>query len=90
MPTWPYTNHLAVSRTNHTVRSGWHITVDPVACDAYGYCAELLPEAIALDEWGYPMVDNRALPSELIATAKRAVRDCPKRALSLSQQKIIR
>jgi ferredoxin len=72
------------------VRSGWHITVDPVACDAYGYCAELLPEAIVLDEWGYPMVDAHALPSELLATAKRAVRDCPKRALSLKQQKIVR
>jgi ferredoxin len=72
------------------VRSAWHIRVDPVACDAYGYCAELLPEAIVLDEWGYPIVDDRALPSELITIAKRAVRDCPKRALSLSQPKIIR
>ena len=35
------------------------ITIDPVACDAYGYCAELLPEAIVLDEWGYPIVDGR-------------------------------
>ena len=26
------------------------ILVDPVACDAYGYCAELLPEAISLDD----------------------------------------
>ena len=30
------------------------IVIDPVACDAYGFCAELLPEAISLDEWGYP------------------------------------
>jgi ferredoxin len=87
MPTSPQTDHFAVPRTNHNVRSSWHITVDPVACDAYGYCAELLPEAIVLDEWGYPIVDKRALPSELIAAAKRAVRDCPKRALSLGQQK---
>jgi ferredoxin len=72
------------------VRSTWRITVDPVACDAYGYCAELLPEAIVLDEWGYPMVDARALPSDLVVTAKRAVRDCPKRALRLRQQKKIR
>ena len=40
--------------------------LDPVACDAYGYCAELLPEAISLDEWGYPVVDGRPLPPELV------------------------
>ena len=38
------------------------ILIDPVACDAYGYCAELLPEAITLDEWGYPIVDGKPLP----------------------------
>jgi ferredoxin len=63
-----------------------HIVVDPVACDAYGYCAELLPEAIALDVWGYPIIDSRSLPTDLVATAKRAVRNCPKRALSLIQK----
>ena len=46
------------------------ITIDPVACDAYGYCAELLPEAIVLDEWGYPIVDGRPLPADLVAAAK--------------------
>jgi ferredoxin len=63
------------------------ITIDPVACDAYGYCAELLPEAIVLDEWGYPMVDGRPLPPELVAQAKRAVRDCPRRAITLREKK---
>jgi ferredoxin len=59
------------------------ITIDPVACDAYGYCAELLPEAISLDEWGYPIVEDRAVPPHLKALAKRAVRDCPKRAITI-------
>jgi ferredoxin len=59
------------------------IVVDPAACDAYGFCAELLPEAITLDEWGYPIVDGAPLPADLVAKAKRAVRDCPRRALSL-------
>jgi ferredoxin len=63
------------------------ITIDPVACDAYGYCAELLPEAIVLDEWGYPIVDGRPLPAELVAVAARAARDCPRRALTLTQKK---
>ena len=59
------------------------ITVDPVACEAYGYCAELLPEAISLDEWGYPITRDGPVPGHLIALAKRAVRDCPKRAITL-------
>lgn len=65
----------------------FRITVDPVACDAYGYCAELLPEAITLDEWGYPIVDARPLPSRLTAAAKRVVRDCPKRAITLRSER---
>lgn len=63
------------------------ITIDPVACDAYGYCAELLPEAITLDEWGYPMIDDRPLRGEFKALAKRAVRDCPTRAITMREKK---
>ena len=68
--------------------SGLRITIDPVACEAYGYCAEMLPEAISLDEWGYPIVDDRPLPAELVALAKRAARDCPKRAITLREKKV--
>jgi ferredoxin len=63
------------------------ISIDPVACDAYGYCAELLPEAIVLDEWGYPIVDGRPVPADLMAMAKRAARDGPRRAITLTQKK---
>jgi ferredoxin len=63
------------------------ITIDPIACDGYGYCAELLPEAIALDDWGYPMVDAHALAPELSALAKRAARDCPTRAIAIRRKK---
>jgi len=67
--------------------SGLRISIDPAACDAYGYCAELLPEAISLDEWGYPMVDGSPLPPDLVAAAKRAVKDCPRRAITLTVKK---
>jgi ferredoxin len=67
--------------------SALRITIDPVACAAYGYCAEILPEAISLDEWGYPIIDDRPLPAALMALAKRAVRDCPKRAITLREKK---
>jgi ferredoxin len=62
------------------------ILIDPVACDAYGYCAELLPEAITLDEWGYPVVDGTPLAPELVAAARRAARDCPRRAISIRER----
>lgn len=60
------------------------IVIDPVLCDAYGYCAELLPEMISVDEWGYPIVDGGPIPIELVGVARRAVRDCPRQAIALS------
>ena len=59
------------------------LRVDPVACDAYGYCAELLPERVTLDEWGYPIVDGTAVDPSLVELATRAVASCPRRALAL-------
>jgi ferredoxin len=61
-----------------------HLTVDPISCDAYGYCAELLPEVISLDEWGYPALNPGSIPPHLAKDAQRAVRDCPRQALALS------
>src|ERR1700722_8268632 len=66
---------------SHFDMAALHISIDPVACDAYGYCAELLPELITLDEWGYPIVDGRPIPPELGVLAAKAARDSPRRAL---------
>ena len=63
------------------------VVIDPIACYAYGFCAELLPEAITLDEWGYPMVDGAPLPADLVEVARRAARDCPRRAITLREPK---
>jgi ferredoxin len=57
------------------------LRVNPIACEAHGLCAELLPERITLDEWGYPIVDPTPLPRELTKNAKRAVSACPVLAL---------
>ena len=38
------------------------LRVNPIACTGHGVCAELLPELVALDEWGYPIVDPRPVP----------------------------
>jgi ferredoxin len=59
------------------------IVVDPIACDAHGLCAELLPEAITLDDWGYPMIAGGELPASLEPLARRAVSACPTLALRL-------
>ena len=59
------------------------LRVDPVACDAYGFCAEILPERVTLDEWGYPIVDGTPIPPELVALATRAAAECPRRAVML-------
>ncbi|MGA2521615.1 MAG: ferredoxin [Acidimicrobiales bacterium] len=56
------------------------LTVNPIACTAYGYCAELLPELVTLDEWGYPIVDGRPVPLHLVELARQAARDCPRKA----------
>jgi ferredoxin len=66
------------------------ITINPVACDAYGYCAEILPEMIGLDEWGYPIIRDGPLDRDLVALARRAARDCPKRAITLREKRVNR
>ena len=59
------------------------LRVNPIACDGSGLCAELFPERISLDEWGYPIIDPRPVPPELKGHAARAVDACPTMALML-------
>lgn len=61
------------------------LKVDPIACDGHGICAELLPERIRLDDWGFPMVDDSPLSGDLLAHAQRAVTHCPVLALKLQK-----
>ena len=35
------------------------IEIDWTRCDGHGLCAELLPEQIARDEWGFPILIGR-------------------------------
>jgi ferredoxin len=61
------------------------IKVDAIACDGHGLCADLLPERIDLDEWGYPVVDANVVTGGQVAHARRAVAACPKLALRLER-----
>jgi len=64
-----------------------HLRVDPIACVAHGLCAELLPEWIELDDWGYPIVEQGPVPDDLLAHARRAAEACPKLALRLEARR---
>jgi len=63
------------------------LTVNPIACTGHGMCAELLPELISPDEWGYPLISGQPVPLSLLKQAKRAVTACPALALRLASQK---
>jgi ferredoxin len=60
------------------------IRVNPIDCKAHGLCAEVLPEWIELDDWGYPLLDGAELPAHLVGDARRAARACPALAITLS------
>ena len=72
----------AAGRTRVDPRVGTLI-VDPIVCDGHGMCAELLPELIELDDWGYPIVRDPEVPASLEALARRAVATCPVLALRM-------
>lgn len=63
------------------------LQLDPITCRAHGLCAEELPEAITLDEWGYPIMQAGPVPRELVRRAKAAAAACPVLALRLTVSK---
>ena len=63
----------------HTLR------VNPIACTGHGICAELLPELIDLDDWGYPIIGKQPVPAWLERETHKAVAACPALALTLSR-----
>jgi ferredoxin len=54
------------------------LRVNPIACEAHGLCAELLPELIR--------IEVAEVPRELLALAERAVDACPTLALLLEEE----
>ena len=70
--------------------NGVRIDVDRIACRGHGLCAGLLPEAVTLDDWGFPVVRAGELPAELHRAARRTVAACPALALRLSTSEVPR
>lgn len=61
------------------------LVVNPVLCRGHGLCAELLPEIVRLDEWGYPILADVEVPRGLRAEARTAVAACPTLAIRLAR-----
>jgi ferredoxin len=62
------------------------LAIDRIKCDGRGHCAELLPELIRLDDWGYPILASGPIPEHLLSLAQRAVEDCPVLAIAVRRQ----
>lgn len=62
------------------------LRVNPITCDGHALCADLLPELIRLDDWGYPIIDDPEVAPELLVLARRAVNACPTLALMLEER----
>ena len=64
--------------SNHTLRVDWP------NCKAHGLCAEILPEIVSLDQWGYPIVKG-PVTGDVLTMARSAVKACPTLALRLTK-----
>ena len=63
------------------------LRVNPIKCTAHGLCAELLPEFIELDPWGYPIVPGDPVPDHLVGLARKAAAACPTLALLVDKDR---
>jgi ferredoxin len=62
------------------------LRVNPTLCTGYSYCAEIVPELISVDDWGYPILSRANIQSDhLLKLARRAVTTCPRLALLIEE-----
>jgi len=67
-------------------RRSLELVIHPIDCVGHGVCAELFPERISLDDWGYPIIEPGPIPRHLEAHARRAATACPTLALRLRER----
>jgi ferredoxin len=70
------------------MKQEFQLAIDRIKCDGHGLCAEILPELIRLDDWGYPIIAAGPIPPHLLPLAKRAIEDCPLLALALHRTEV--
>jgi ferredoxin len=61
------------------------INIDWTRCDGHGLCNALLPDRIGIDEWGFPLLGERAVRPADDERVRRAVAACPALALYLDE-----
>jgi ferredoxin len=69
------------TRTSRSTR----LAIDWTRCDGHGLCAALLPQAITLDEWGFPIIDAAVVAAMPPSAIRRTALACP--ALALRMEK---
>ncbi|MEV0968337.1 ferredoxin [Microtetraspora glauca] len=63
------------------------VQIDPERCQGHGRCYDLAPELFAEDEEGYGQVlVDGVVPPDQGHDARRAVSNCPERAIALLQE----
>ena len=65
------------------------LRVNPILCDGFGFCAEIVPELVSLDDWGFPIVKKRDVDTQdedLNRLVERAVATCPRLALLMEDR----
>ena len=60
------------------------ITVDPDRCAGHGACWGTCPEVFDLNDDGYAVVLLEEVPPDLEEKARKAVKQCPERAITAS------
>ena len=60
--------------------------IDWTRCDAHGLCAQVAPNLIARDEWGFPILRRpRPRNDQEMLDARRAASLCPALALRIEE-----
>lgn len=59
------------------------IKADHKLCSGHARCAAVAPDIFLLDDDGYTAITELEVPPEKAALARRGVRACPERALSI-------
>ena len=68
----------------------FELWIDRTRCDGSRHCAELFPERIQVDDWGYPIIAPGPVPEDLLDHARAAVGGCPVLALQLRRAAALR
>jgi len=62
---------------------GMKIRIDADLCTGHGRCYSLAPAVFDCDDEGFGQVISEDVPPDLEADARRAVANCPERAISI-------